>query len=83
LGIVKCFTYTNPPPVSPFVSYGWTYAGVTNNIVFIVSGSTDFVHWSVLGVVTNKWFTVAKDQAHFFYRVMASNTVTGFYSGEF
>jgi hypothetical protein len=78
-----CFTNLPTFNYSPLISYGWDYKGVTNNVVFIVLASTNFVNWTRLGVVTNQWFTVAKLGAQTFYKVLASNTVSGFTSGQF
>lgn len=80
---VHCFTWTNPVPYSPYISYGWDFTNIKDNVVFIVGASDDLKVWKRLGIVTNTWFTVVKTNTHTFYRVAASNIVTHFYSGEY
>jgi hypothetical protein len=74
---IKCFTYEKPIPRT-LVSFGWTYSGITDNVVFLVYYTTNIsgTNWIYLGKVTNDWFTVSITNKQDWYKVRAYNTAS-------
>lgn len=77
--------YTNVPRVfTTLKSFGWTYSGVTDNVVFLVYYSTNLSstnNWKYIGQVSTQWFTVDATNQLDYYRIKASNVVSHFVSG--
>ena len=71
---IVCFTNEPTIPYNPLTSFGFTYSGVTDNIVFLVYSSTNLSSWHYLGKITNDWFSVDSSKGNSFLQEFVQAT---------